>query len=130
MEYEYGGRGGHHLKSPGASPSIGVQNTSEFARNTSGSGSSRERHRIPGIINIPQGILGILNSDFLRFLAFLTKHYLFCFKRVVQIAPRGHFFTFGSQKLCFQALPGLAKTLKIFFAETQSSENTINVTVF
>ena len=58
-----------------------------------------------------------------------TKRFHFCFKKVVQIAPRGHFFTFGSQKLIFPALPGLAKTHKILFAKMKYAEILINVMI-
>ena len=55
-----------------------------------------------------------------RILAFSTKRYLFCFKTMLYIAPRDHFFAFGGQKGDFQALPGLAKTHQIFFIKTQT----------
>ena len=41
----------------------------------------------------------------------------FCFKKVIQIAPGGHFPTSGSQKLIFKALQGLAKTYKVFLSK-------------
>ena len=49
---------------------------------------------------------------------------------MLHIAPRDHFFAFGSQKGDFRALPGLAKTHQIFFIKTQKSFFLIGVMVF
>ena len=53
-----------------------------------------------------------------------TQRFNSCFEKVVQIAPRGHFSAFGSKKLIFQALPGLAKTHKIF-VEKRNMQKTL-----